>query len=351
MGGGVKQAETKNSHEPTVSVCIANYNGLGLIDECINSVRNQDCGFSVEIVVHDDASTDGSVQHILATYPEVVLIKSTENVGFCVANNRMAAAAQGKFLLLLNNDAALFSDSLRMLHQESVHLGSPAILGLPQYNHDGGELIDYGCLLDPFYNPVPNLDPFRKHVAMVIGACMWIPKGLWDELGGFPEWFGSLAEDMYFCCCTRMMGYPVLVLNQSGYRHQVGRSLGGGKITSEKRLVTSLRRRSLSERNKTFVMILTNPTPLLLVVLPIHLLVLAIEGILLLLIKRDYRLWHEVYVRSYTSLWHEFKHLKATRTVVQVRRKISLIRWLSEFTILPHKLRLLMRHGLPEVER
>ena len=347
----MKQAETKSSHEPTVSVCIANYNGLGFIDECINSVRNQDCEFFVEIIIHDDASTDGSAQHILATYPEVVLIQSTENVGFCVANNRMAVASHGKFLLLLNNDAVLFPDSLRILYQEGEHLSIPAILSLPQYNYEGGELIDCGCLLDPFCNPVPNLDLSRKHVAMVIGACMWIPKCLWDDLGGFPDWFGSLAEDMYLCCYTRLMDYPVLALNRSGYRHRVGESLGGGKVTSDKRLVTSLRRRSLSERNKTFVMILTYPTSLLLVVLPVHLLVLATEGILLLFIKRDYRLWHEVYKSCFTSLWHEFKRLAATRTVVQARREISLIRWLSEFTILPHKLRLLFRHGMPEVKR
>ena len=35
---------------------------------------------------------------------------------------------------------------------------------------------------------------------MVIGACLWIPQGLWTELGGFPEWFESIAEDMYLCC-------------------------------------------------------------------------------------------------------------------------------------------------------
>ena len=42
---------------------------------------------------------------------------------------------------------------------------------------------------------------------MVIGACLWIQKGLWEELGGFPEWFGSIAEDMYLCCRARLAGY------------------------------------------------------------------------------------------------------------------------------------------------
>ena len=65
-------------------------------------------------------------------------------------------------------------------------LAKPAILTLPQFDATSGELIDRGCLLDPFFNPVPNLDPKRSDVAMVIGACLWIPKDLWDEMEGFP---------------------------------------------------------------------------------------------------------------------------------------------------------------------
>ena len=51
---------------PVVSICIANYNGIDLIDACIESVRAQDCRFAYEIIVHDDASGDGSAAHIRA---------------------------------------------------------------------------------------------------------------------------------------------------------------------------------------------------------------------------------------------------------------------------------------------
>jgi glycosyltransferase involved in cell wall biosynthesis len=49
-------------------------------------------GFDVEIVVHDDASPDGSALHLREKHPDVKLIASAENAGFCVASNRMAAA-------------------------------------------------------------------------------------------------------------------------------------------------------------------------------------------------------------------------------------------------------------------
>ena len=111
------------------------------------------------------------------------LIRSDSNVGFCVANNRMVAQAEGTYVLLLNNDAELYPDALRVLHDEAEKIGEPAILSLPQYDFVTGELIDRGCLLDPFFNPVPNLDPGRRDVAMVIGACLWIPRQLMEGTG------------------------------------------------------------------------------------------------------------------------------------------------------------------------
>ena len=76
---------------------------------------------------------------------------------------------------------------------------------------------------------------------MVIGACLWLPKNLWDNLGGFPEWFGSLAEDMYLCCLARLKGVPVKVISTSKFSHWVGRSIGGGKVLNNKRLSTEYR--------------------------------------------------------------------------------------------------------------
>ena len=62
--------------KPRISICIANYNGIDLIDACIASVRTQDCAAAVEIIVHDDASQDGSAAHIRTRHPDVTLIES-----------------------------------------------------------------------------------------------------------------------------------------------------------------------------------------------------------------------------------------------------------------------------------
>ena len=333
---------------PVCSVLIANYNGTGLIGECIDSVLMQDCGFEVEIIVHDDASTDGSAELIRSRYPQVKLIESPSNVGFCVSNNRMAEAARGEYLLLLNNDATLFRDALRTLHERAVSLRNPAILGLPQYNAAGGELIDIGSRFDLFLNPIPRLAADDEQVGMVIGACLWLPRSLWNDLGGFPEWFGSLAEDMYLCLLARLRGYPVLALPVSGFRHWVGKSLGGGKVVVG-RLSTKAARRTLSERNKSYVICLTYPAPFFQLLLPLHVLLLLLEGMALAAIKRDAGLFRTIYLGCLASLWRDRRLLASMRRDVQVGRVCRRAEFFSVFDWLPHKIRLLFRHGVPEI--
>ncbi|MDD5365099.1 MAG: glycosyltransferase [Gallionellaceae bacterium] len=334
---------------PLVSICVANYNGMAVIDDCIQSVLSQTGNLPVEIIIHDDASQDDSVQHIRNHHPQAKLIESSENVGFCIANNRMTAAAQGKYLLLLNNDATLFPDALATLYKVAQETGGPAILGLPQYDYDTGELLDIGSLLDPFLNPVPNQNPLQSDVGMVMGACLWIPKSLWDDLGSFPEWFDSIGEDLYLCCRARLAGYPVRALGVSGYRHHVGRSFGGGKA-QRGRLTTTFRRRALSERNKTFVMAMTYPTPLMQLTLPIHLLLLLVEGSLLSVLSGRLAYLKEIYLPVAVALVQKRHLWQSCRRDIMRKRQITTYGFFSVFDPLPYKLRMLVRYGIPAVK-
>lgn len=333
---------------PLISVCIANYNGIDLIDACIASIHNQTTRLPVEIIVHDDASSDGSADYIRGKYPAVRIFESLANVGFCIANNRMVAQAQGRYMLLLNNDATLWPDALAALMQEAERLQRPAILTLPQYDDDSGVLLDIGSRLDPFLNPVPNLNPERNDVGTVHGACLWIDKSLWNELGGFPEWFGSVAEDLYLCCHARMAGHPLRALGVSGYRHQVGHSFGGGKV-QRGGLSTTFRRRALSERNKTFVMVMTFPAPFMQLLLPLHLLLLLVEGALLSLLQAEPRYWTRIYWPVAVALFLHRARLRETRRRIMQKGSLASIDFFAAFEWLPHKLRMLIRHGLPRV--
>lgn len=334
---------------PDISVCIANYNGENYISACIDSVLQQAAHLKIEILIHDDASTDRSVNFIQQRYPTIKLIISQQNVGYCVSNNRLAEIANGKYLLFLNNDASLFDDALQTLFNFASTTSQPAILTVPQYAEENGELIDNGCWLDPFLNAIPNKCLVQKEVAVVAGACLWIAKKDWNEIEGFPPWFESMAEDLYLCCIARLYGYKVIALGQSGYKHHVGKSFGGGKIT-DKKLITTFNRRQLSERNKTITIILCYPRIFLIIFLPFHILLLCIEGGLLTFIKMDLRFWNEIYKPALVSLWSKRKKVYLLRQTIQSNKSLNFpYFFLKVFRLTPRKLFMLLKFGLPDL--
>lgn len=335
------------SDAPVCSVCVANYNGLEVIGACLESVMAQEGGMDVEVIVHDDASTDGSADWIAERYPQVKILRSEDNVGFCVANNRMVDVARGEFVLVLNNDAFLFPDALSTLLAASQK-GYGGILGLPQYDAANGKLIDRGCFLDLFYNAVPNRLPGDREVAAIIGACLWIPRRLWHALGGFPAWLHTLAEDTYLCQVARLGGYSVRVLDRSGFRHWVGYSLGGGKVAIG-RLSTTYRRRAASERNRASVLFLCAPGSLLGILFPLLLLSLLLEGVAVSLAKRQWRVFREIYWPVFPCLWARRDLLAKERKRVQSLRRIGVPQFLAVISLVPYKLRMLFRYGLPEL--
>lgn len=335
-----------NGEPPVVSVCIANYNGEAMLSDCINSVMKQRSSARLEVIVHDDASTDASVSLLCREYPEVTVIRSESNVGFCIANNRMAEVARGRFLLLLNNDAALFADAIEVLLRASTDEQHSGILSLPQYDWYSGKLIDRGCLLDPFYTPVPNTTESRSEVAYVIGACLWIERAVWNDLGGFPSWMNSIAEDLFICCVARLSGYPVRCLPHSGYRHRQGASFGGNRLDGSL-LSSTYRRRYLSERNRLVVMITCTPAPVAGLWLVVQLMSIAIECIVLMMAMRSSRPFHEIYGRAVADVWRWRTLLLQYRRHISSSRRIGLATYLRCFQLVPRKLQLFSRHGLP----
>lgn len=331
---------------PVISVCIANYNGEEIVADCIESVLRQEDAPAFEIIVHDDASTDNSLE-VLERYDSVRLIRSPENVGFCISNNRMAAEARGQFVLLLNNDAQLYPDALSTLYEESRRHEGKAVLGLPQYDFDTRKLVDRGLKLDYFASSVPIMTPSGREVAMVIGACLWVPAGLWRQIGGFPEWFETNAEDVYLCCYARFLGYKIYVCEQSGFLHMIGHTLGGGK-SDQRRLQISTRRRYFSERNRLFVQWLFYPAWLLPLTTALNWIVLAAEALVLSIVNRRASLIWDIYIKSQRDALATMNIVRDARRAAMRSRVISAFEFFRPFTLLPQKLRLLLTFGLPK---
>lgn len=331
-----------------ISVCIANYNGEFDLPACVDSVLAQRGNFRVEVIVHDDASSDGSLELLRTRYTDVHVLESATNVGFCVSNNRMVEVSRGDFILLLNNDARLRPNSLQSLLSFALDGHPRDILGLPQHTLVDGSLIDRGYRTDPFLNPIPVLAEGRHEVGVTTGACLWFSRALWDEIGGFPPWFESIAEDIYLCQAARLLGSRVIVLDEPGFDHWIGKNLGGGKL-AEGRIRSTVRRRALSERNKTAVMLMTFPALALLALLPMHLVALGAEALFLLTAGVGRAKVRAIYLPVLPWLWHNRRGIAASRRRLRGTSRSGSVQFFAQTSWLPHKLTMLVRHGKPQI--
>ena len=99
---------------PLVSIVIPNWNGKKYLKDCIDSLRSQSHA-NIEIIVVDNASKDDSIEYLQTNFSEVKIIKHNDNLGFGAANNTGIKAAQGKYLMMLNNDTKLEPDCIEEL--------------------------------------------------------------------------------------------------------------------------------------------------------------------------------------------------------------------------------------------
>src|SRR3989344_2651866 len=95
-----------------LSIIIVSYNTSDFLKECLESIKKNTEGVNYEIIVVDNASSDNSLQVLRAKFPDVLVIKKQENIGFSKANNLGIEKSKGRNVLFLNTDTVVYKDSL-----------------------------------------------------------------------------------------------------------------------------------------------------------------------------------------------------------------------------------------------
>jgi len=100
-----------------VTIVIPNYNGIKFLKACMDALRGQVDAPAFEVLVVDNGSTDGSVEYLESTYPQVRLLKLATNTGFCHAVNEGIRQSQSPYVLLLNNDTKADPSFVKYLYE------------------------------------------------------------------------------------------------------------------------------------------------------------------------------------------------------------------------------------------
>jgi GT2 family glycosyltransferase len=229
---------------PAVSVLITNWNGGEVLCECLRSVRDQTHGIAYEVILVDDASTDGSAEMIRREFEWVRLVARTENGGFVRANNDGARHARGRYLFLLNSDTILVTNAVRILADYLDTTPEAGICGGYLCYPDNAPQVSFGdapSLLEaatdalflndlfprgglPSRGALPRPErtiPFS--VGYVSGADLMIRREFVERHGLFDERYEAYCEEVDLCRRMRITGgLDVRVVPQARIIHLGG---------------------------------------------------------------------------------------------------------------------------------
>lgn len=229
-----------------LSIIVCSYNTREETLACLESIDRERCGLSVEIIVVDNASSDGSVESIAERFPHVILKALDTNVGFAAANNLGGADANGEYLLLLNPDTVLLEGALRNIvefaraHPKAGIYGGRTFFADMTLNANSchgaptvWSQICKGTGLSAIFRRWRVFDPEGlggwqrdsvREVECITGCFLLIQRSLWEKLGGFDCDFFMYGEDTDLCLRARKLGARPLLCPDARLIHYGGRS-------------------------------------------------------------------------------------------------------------------------------
>ncbi len=217
-----------------VSVIIPNYNGVALLPACLEALRAQTLR-PHEVIVVDDASTDGSCELVRARFPWVRLITLAANGGFCRAANEGLRAAQGELLALLNNDAEPDLGWLAaLLSALEGHPEVGACASRMLFSDDRGRLNSAGLFMrvDGMSRDIGFGEPDGPQFsvpAMVFGAsggAALYRRELLQDVGLFDEELVAYGEDVDLAFRAQWRGWACLYVPSAVVYHRLGATYG-----------------------------------------------------------------------------------------------------------------------------
>ena len=214
-----------------VSIIIVSWNAKHHLLSCLNSLENTPNGYSQEIIVVDNASSDGSPDAVARQFPQVTLIKNKKNLGFARANNIGIRQSSGRYICLVNSDVIVLNGCIENLISFMDNHPTTGMVGPRILNPD--RTLQHSCRHFPtiwnnlcqaltlnhlfpksrfFSGPCMNywnLDSVRS--VDVLGGCFWmVRRKSLNEVGLLDEDFFIYGEDLDWCRRFHQVGWDIV---------------------------------------------------------------------------------------------------------------------------------------------
>lgn len=238
--------EKSNSNEIELSIVIVNYNVKDFLFDCLKSIENSQTSFNIETIVVDNNSNDFSVEYLKPLFPNVKFIKLESNLGFAKANNIGLEQSRGKYVLFLNPDTIVNSDTFQIMKEYMDVNQEVYISGCKLLNPDGsfqlpcrrGFPTPWAAFSKLFglqamfpksklfakYNQTFRSTEETYYIDSVMGAFMFCRTDIIKQLRGFDEDFFMYGEDLDLCYRATKLGGKVAYVHSTSTIHFKGES-------------------------------------------------------------------------------------------------------------------------------
>ncbi|MGI9014866.1 MAG: glycosyltransferase family 2 protein [Phycisphaerales bacterium] len=236
----------REHHELDCTIIVVSYNTRDLTLQCLRSVVAETSDVSFEVIVIDNASTDGSAEAIENEFPNLTLIKREDNLGFAAANNVAVELARGEYLLLLNPDTIVLDGAVQKLMafarstpKAGIWGGKTLFADRTLNPHSVAARMTLRSLLcnvtglrsmfrnSAIFNPEQyggwKRDSVRE-VDIVVGCFLLIKRHTWKRLGGFDPAFFMYGEEADLCLRARRLGCQPIMTPEAAIVHYGGAS-------------------------------------------------------------------------------------------------------------------------------
>jgi len=234
-----------------ISIIIVSWNARDFLRDCLNSIRKSGGSRVREVILVDNASTDGSPEMVAEEFPEITLVRSKENLGFARANNLGLKQASGSYLALINSDVVVHPGCFEQLvsfletHPEAGLVG-PKVLGndgqLQRTCRRFPTIWNTTCrtlALDDVFSRWPlfsgremrHWDHNATAEVETLNGCVWMARRqAVEEVGGLDEQFFFYAEDVDWCKRFKDAGWKVVFVPEATATHFGGGSSGNASL-------------------------------------------------------------------------------------------------------------------------